>query len=52
MTLSGPPRKIRVELIDPKTGGALRARDSAGKPIRATVLVQEGGNLDRAAGRP
>jgi Ca-activated chloride channel family protein len=38
---SGPPRRIRVELIDPKTGEALRMRDSNGKPITAKVFVQE-----------
>jgi len=28
---SGPPRKVRVELVDPKTGQALKIRDSSGK---------------------
>jgi VWFA-related protein len=38
---SGPPRKIRVELIDPKTGQPLKFRDSTGKPVTARVFVQE-----------
>ena len=38
---SGPPRKIRVELIDPRTGEALKIRDSNGKLVGAKVFVQE-----------
>jgi VWFA-related protein len=38
---SGPARSIRVELIDPKTGQALRIRDSNEAPITARVFVQE-----------
>jgi hypothetical protein len=38
---SGPPRRIRVELIDPRTSEALRIRDSSGKAITARVFVQE-----------
>ena len=38
---SGPPRKIRVELIDPRTGETLKIRDSNGKPITARVFVPE-----------
>jgi hypothetical protein len=38
---SGPARQIRVELIDPKTGAALKIRDSSGKPVAARVFVQE-----------
>jgi VWFA-related protein len=38
---SGLPRKIRVELIDPKTGQPLKFRDSNGKPVMARVFVQE-----------
>jgi VWFA-related protein len=38
---SGSARSIRVELIDPKTGQALRIRDSNGAPITAKVYVQE-----------
>jgi VWFA-related protein len=34
-------RKIRVELIDPETGQALKIRDSNGKLITAKVFVQE-----------
>jgi VWFA-related protein len=35
------PRTIRIELIDPKTGGPLRIVDANGKPIRANVIVQD-----------
>ncbi len=35
------PRTVRVELIDPKTGGPLNIIDSRGKPIRAKVVVQD-----------
>jgi hypothetical protein len=38
---SGQPRKIRVELIDPKTGQPLTFRDANGKPVMARVFVQE-----------
>ena len=38
---SGPARQIRVELIDPKTGQALKIHDSNGKTITAKVFVQE-----------
>jgi VWFA-related protein len=38
---SGPPREIRVELIDPKTGAPLKIRDSSGKTIVAKVFVQQ-----------
>ena len=38
---SGPPRNIRVELVDPVTGNALKIRDSAGKIISASVFVQQ-----------
>jgi VWFA-related protein len=39
--IAGPPRSIRVELIDPRTGGALKIRDSSGKVIPASVFVQQ-----------
>jgi Ca-activated chloride channel homolog len=45
---SGPPRKVRVELIDPKTDKPLKFRDSNGKPVMARVFVQESYSL-RAA---
>jgi Ca-activated chloride channel homolog len=35
------PRTVRIELIDPKTGGPLNIIDSSGKPIRAKVVVQD-----------
>jgi Ca-activated chloride channel family protein len=39
--ISGPPRSIRVELIDSTTGKALKIRDSAGKIINASVFIQQ-----------
>lgn len=41
MAASGPPRQIRVELIDSRTGEPLKIRDSNGKAITARVFVQE-----------
>jgi Ca-activated chloride channel homolog len=38
---SGAPRKISVDLIDPKTGQPLKFRDPNGKPVTARVFVQE-----------
>jgi VWFA-related protein len=38
---AGPPRSIHVDLIDPKTGQALRIRDASGKPVAAKVFLQE-----------
>jgi Ca-activated chloride channel family protein len=38
---SGAPRKIRVELIDPKTAQPLKFRDTNGNPVTARVFVQE-----------
>jgi hypothetical protein len=38
---AGPPRSIRVDLIDPKTGEALKIRDASGKPVAAKVYLQE-----------
>ena len=35
------PRTVRVELIDPTTGGPLNIIDSSGKPIHAKVVVQD-----------
>jgi VWFA-related protein len=37
----GPPRNIRVELVDPKTGQPLKIRDAAGKVVSARVFVQQ-----------
>lgn len=37
----GPPRKIRVELINPKSEAPLVIRDERGKSIAAKVFVQE-----------
>ncbi|MGA8144131.1 MAG: VWA domain-containing protein [Candidatus Acidiferrales bacterium] len=47
---SGAPRRIRVELIDPKTGEALIIRDSNGKAIAAKVFVQESYSPNSASG--
>jgi len=47
---SGPPRKVRVELVDPKTGQALKIRDSSGKSIAAKVFVQESYSPNDAVG--
>ena len=35
------PRTVRVELIDPKTGGPLQIVDSNGKTVRAKIVVQD-----------
>jgi hypothetical protein len=37
----GPPRSIRIELINPKTGSLLKINDATGKLIPAKVFVQE-----------
>ena len=37
----GPPRSIRVDLVDPKTGQPLKIRDAAGKVVAAHVFVQQ-----------
>ena len=37
----GPPRKIQVELVEPKTGQALKIHDATGKPVAAKVFVQQ-----------
>ena len=47
---SGPPRKIRVELIDPRTGDTLEIRDSNGKAVTARIFVQENYNPSSASG--
>jgi Ca-activated chloride channel family protein len=47
---AGPPRRIRVELIDPKTNEALRIRDLSGKAIAAKVFVQESYRPNSASG--
>jgi hypothetical protein len=36
----GPPRNIRVELIDPATGGPLKIHDASGKVVAARVYLQ------------
>jgi Ca-activated chloride channel family protein len=38
---SGPPRQIRVELIDPQTGQPLKIHDSSGKLVAARVFVRQ-----------
>ena len=47
---SGPPRKIRVELIDPRTGDTLEIRDSNGKAVTARIFVQENYSPSSASG--
>lgn len=37
---TGPPRNIRIDLIDPTTAGTLKIHDAAGKVIPAKVFVQ------------
>lgn len=37
---TGPPRNIRIDLIDPATAGTLKIHDAAGKVIPAKVFVQ------------
>jgi hypothetical protein len=37
----GPPRSIRVDLVDPKTGQPLKIRDATGKVVAAHVFVQQ-----------
>jgi Ca-activated chloride channel family protein len=37
----GPPRSVRIDLVDPKTGGPLKIHDATGKLIPAKVFVQE-----------
>jgi VWFA-related protein len=39
-TTTGPPRSIRIELIDPTTGGPLKIHDAAGKVVPGKVFVQ------------
>jgi VWFA-related protein len=48
---SGPPRQIRVELVDPGTGGPLKIRDANGKPVSARVVVHESYSPSATAGR-
>lgn len=38
---TGPQRKIRVELVDSKSGRPLKIRDTSGKVIAAGVFVQQ-----------
>ena len=47
---SGPARQIRVELIDPKSGGPLKIHDSNGKAVAAKVFVQESYSPNPASG--
>jgi hypothetical protein len=35
------PRAIRVQLVDPATGGPLQIVDESGRIIRANVVVQD-----------
>ena len=47
---SGPPRNIKVELIDPQTGNPLKFQDSNGKPVSAKVFVQKNYRPDGTPG--
>ena len=38
---AGPPRSIRIGLIDPKTGEPLKIHDAAGRLIPAQIFVQQ-----------
>jgi hypothetical protein len=38
---TGPSRSIRLDLIDPKTGGPLKIHDSTGKLIASKAFMQE-----------
>jgi Ca-activated chloride channel family protein len=46
---SGPPRNIRIELIEPKTGAPLKIHDASGKVMAAKVYVQAS-YIPKAAG--
>jgi VWFA-related protein len=35
------PRRIRVELVDPSTGGPLQIVDSNGKSVRSRIVIQD-----------
>jgi Ca-activated chloride channel family protein len=52
MGASGPSRKIRVELIDFRTGEPLKIRDSYGKPVTARVFVQDSYSPSTPSGVP
>ena len=45
------PRTVRVELVDPKTGGPLQIVDANGRTIPANVIVQESYVPSAAAGQ-
>jgi VWFA-related protein len=40
-TTGNAPRKVRVELVDPKTGGPLRIVDASGRTIQAHVVIED-----------
>jgi VWFA-related protein len=43
----GKFRKIKVELVDPNTGAALRVVDEKGKPLKYTIIAKQGYNAPR-----
>jgi hypothetical protein len=45
------PRTVRVELIDPKTGGPLQIIDPSGKAVRAKIVVQDSYTPSSASAR-
>jgi hypothetical protein len=46
----GPPRKIQVELVNPKNGQALKIHDATGKPVAAKIFVQQTYDPSAASG--
>jgi VWFA-related protein len=40
--LDGTYRKLKVEVVDPQTGGPLKVVDQKGKPIKYVVVAREG----------
>ena len=44
------PRKVRVELVNPKTGGPIQIVDASGKTIHAHVVLEDSYVPSKAAG--
>jgi hypothetical protein len=44
------PRKVRVELVNPKTGGPIQIVDASGKTIHAHVALEDSYVPSKAAG--
>jgi len=45
-------RTVRVELVNPKTGGLLQITDSNGKAIQANVTIQDSYTPSAVSGEP